>query len=254
MKHAHPDQTSMTFLEHLAELRRTLIWILIWVSAGAILVWYFSDAIIEYLARDLEAMVSGVGHDQRIGLHIFDVSEAFTTRVKISLLVGFLVVLPVVLYKIWQFISPGLFIHEKRIACPTLILSILLFYAGVAFAYLVMVRWTVVFLLRFKPAPVVLTIRLSNYVSFVIKFCLTFGLIFQEPLIVALITSMGLIRPATLRRIWAYVVVGILIVAAVITPPDVVSQILVAVPMICLYWLGYLLAVVAERKSREPTA
>ncbi len=254
MSKSNPGQTSMTFLEHLAELRKTVIWILVLVSLGAIVVWHFSDGIIEYLSKDLEKMVSRVSRGEAVRLHIFDVSEAFTTRIKISILMGFLLTLPVTVYKVWQFISPGLFAHERHIARSTVVLSVLLFYAGVVFAYLIMVRWTVVFLFRFKPETVLATIRLNAYVSFVIKFCLTFGLVFQEPLVVALMATAGLVKASTLRRIWAHVVVAILIVAAIITPPDVVSQILVALPMIALYWFGYFLAVAAESKRRAPTA
>lgn len=252
MKKANPGRTSTTFLEHLAELRRTVIWIVITVSAGGIVVWYFSDGIIEYLARDLDSMVSTVSQDQALRLHIFDVSEALTTRIKISILGGFLLTLPLTLYKVWQFISPGLFAHERNIARAMIILSVLLFYGGVAFAYLIMVRWTVVFLLKFKPLHVIATIRLNAYASFVIKFCLTFGVVFQEPLVVALIAWLGLIKSSTLRSIWTYVTVGILMLAAIITPPDMISQILVALPMIGLYWFGYILAVLAESKRKEP--
>ncbi|MFZ1947391.1 MAG: twin-arginine translocase subunit TatC, partial [bacterium] len=154
-------------------------------------------------------------------------------------------------YKVWQFVSPGLFAKEKRIVGPLVALSVALFYAGVAFAYLVMVRLTVAFLFKLKPPSVVPTVRLGSYVSFVTKFCVSFGLVFQVPLVMALLAWLGIVPSSAMKQWWRYSVVGILIIAAVLTPPDVVSQTLMAVPMLFLYWMGYLLARALEGRSRR---
>jgi sec-independent protein translocase protein TatC len=243
---AAQDDKRMTFLEHLEDLRWTVVWIIAATVATSIVAWYFTDEIIGFLGRDL-ARVSGPG--TALALHVFDVSEAFTTRLKVALLVGFLAALPLSIYKVWQFVSPGLFVRERRAAGPLVLLSIVLFYVGVVFAYVVMVRITVAFLFRMKPADIVATVRLGSYVSFVAKFCLTFGAVFQMPLVMAVLAWLGVVPSRVVKAGWRYAVVGILIVAAVLTPPDVVSQTMMAVPMLLLYWLGYALARAFERRA-----
>jgi len=247
---AAAEDKRMTFLEHLEDLRWTVVWIIGATVAASVAAWYFTDEIIGFLSGDLTRVVSGAaGPGTALALHVFDVSEAFTTRLKVALLVGFLAALPLSIYKVWQFVSPGLFGRERRAAGPLVLLSIVLFYIGVVFAYLVMVRVTVAFLFKMKPAEIVATVRLGSYVSFVAKFCLTFGLVFQMPLVMAVLAWLGVIPSRVIRAGWRYAVVGILIVAAVLTPPDVVSQTMMAVPMLLLYWLGYALARAFERRS-----
>jgi len=247
---ARDNEKRMTFLEHLEDLRWTVIWIIAVTAAASLAAWYFTDQIIGLLGGDLARILTriygtGTGYD----LHVFEVSEAFTTRVKVALLAGFLGSLPFIIYKVWQFVSPGLFVRERRVTGPLIVLSILLFYAGVVFAYFVMVRITVAFLFRMKPTSVVATVRLGSYISFVAKFCLTFGLVFQMPLVMAVLSWLGVVPSRIIKAGWRYAVVGILIVAAMLTPPDVVSQTMMAIPMLLLYWLGYALAKVFERRA-----
>ncbi len=233
----------MTFLEHLEELRWTIIWILVATAIGAAVAWHFSDQVIEILSQDLASILADVvtGQDQQ-NLHVFEVAEAFTTRLKITLLLGFLIALPFNIFKIWEFVSPGLFVRERKVTAPLISLSTALFYCGVAFAYFVMIKLTVAFLFKLKPPSIVATMRMGSYVSFVIKFCITFGLVFQVPLVLALLSAIGLVSPRSIKAWWRYAVVIILILAAFLTPPDVLSQILMAVPILVLYWLGYGLA------------
>ena len=245
-------ERQMTFIEHLEELRWVIIWIVVATVAGSVAGWYMSDRVIEFVSGDLAKILTRIyGPGVEYNLHVFEVSEALTTKLKIALLVGLLLALPFNIYKIWQFVSPGLFSREKRTVGPLVLLSIVLFYAGVVFAYLVMVKMTVAFLFKVKPGPVVATVRLGSYTSFVAKFVLTFGLIFQLPLVMAVLAWAGIIPTRIMRTGWRYAVVGILVVAAILTPPDVVSQTMMAVPMLLLYWLGYLLAKVFERKQRQ---
>jgi sec-independent protein translocase protein TatC len=249
---AGDTEKRMTFLEHLEELRWTLIWILVFTTAASIAAWYFTSEIIGLLGGDLSRILTGVyGPGKGYDLHVFEVSEALNTRIKVALLIGFLASLPFSIYKVWQFVSPGLFAKERKTTGPLIVLSILLFYAGVVFAYFVMVRVTVAFLFRMKPASVVTTVRLGSYISFVAKFCLTFGLVFQMPLVMAVLAWLGILPSRIVRAGWRYAVVGILIVAAILTPPDVVSQTVMAVPMLLLYALGYILARIFEGKARR---
>jgi sec-independent protein translocase protein TatC len=243
------DGKRMSFLDHLEELRWTVVWVVVATLAGTAVAWYFSDDVLTLLSRDLTGVLEKVlGPGEGYQLHVFEVAEAFTTKVKISLLIGFLLALPLNIYKVWQFVSPGLFRREKRIAGPLVLLSIVLFYCGVLFAYPLMVKLSVGFLFRLKPPSVVTTVRLGSYVSFVTKFCITFGLVFQVPLVLAVLSWMGIVSSQTLKHSWRYAFVGVLVLAAVLTPPDIVSQILMAVPVLSLYWVGYFLARAFERK------
>jgi sec-independent protein translocase protein TatC len=242
----------MSFLEHLEELRWAIIWIIVATSAATVAGWYLANRIILFLSNDLARILTGVyGPGTTYNLHVFEVSEAFVTKFKVALLVGFLIALPFNIYKVWQFISPGLFRREKRTAGPLVLLSIVLFYTGVVFGYLTMVKMTVRFLFSVKPPTVVATVRLGSYVSFVTKFCLTFGLVFQEPLVMAVLAWLRVLPSRVLRQGWRYAIVLILIIAAVLTPPDVVSQVMMAVPMLLLYWLGYVLAKAFESRPRR---
>jgi sec-independent protein translocase protein TatC len=247
-----PLGKQMSFLEHLEELRWAIVWIIVATVSASALGWYFADRIIGFLSGDLAEILTRVyGSRGDYSLHVFEVSEAFTVKFKVAVLVGLLVALPFNVYKVWRFVSPGLFAREKKTMGPLITLSILLFYAGAAFAYFVMVKLTVAFLFRMKPPSVVATVRLGSYVSFISKFCLTFGLVFQIPLVLALLARLGIVTSGMLKGSWRYTVLGVLIAAAVLTPPDVVSQILMAVPMLLLYWIGYLLARAFEKKAAD---
>jgi sec-independent protein translocase protein TatC len=242
----------MPFLEHLEELRWTLVWMAVATALGTAVAWYFSSDLLAFLSADLNRILeAALGAGQTFDLHVFEVAEAFTTRLKVALLMGFLLALPFNIFKIWQFVSPGLFKREKRMAGPLVLLSIVLFYCGVLFAYLVMVKLTVAFLFRLKPPEVVATIRIGSYVSFVTKFCLTFGLVFQLPLVQAVLSWMGVVSTATLMRAWRFALVGVLVISALLTPPDIISQVLLTVPVIGLYWVGVMLAKAFERKRRQ---
>ena len=239
----------MSFLEHLEELRWTVIWIAIATVAGMGVVWHFSDTVIDMLSTDLEETVRrAIGEGGDYSLHVFEVSEAFTTKIKISILLGFLLALPFNIYKIWQFLSPGLLRGERKLLSPLIVLSTVLFYAGVAFAYMIMVKLSVAFLFRLKPPTVDTTVRMGSYVTFVSKFCLTFGLVFQVPLVLALLSLVGVVTPEQIRGTWRYAIVVIVILAAFLTPPDVLSQLLMAGPVLFLYWLGYFMAVIFQRR------
>ena len=242
------NEKHMAFLDHLEELRWALIWIVIATAVGTGVAWFLSGDVLAFLSRDLNALLgTAIGTEQAFDLHVFEVAEAFTTRLKVSLLIGFLIALPLNIFKAWQFVSPGLFAREKRMASPLALLSIVLFYCGVLFAYLIMVKLTVAFLFRLKPPEVVATIRMGTYVSFVTKFCITFGLVFQLPLVLAILSRVGLVSTETLKRGWRFALVGVLVISALLTPPDIISQILLTVPVLGLYWVGYLLAKAFER-------
>jgi sec-independent protein translocase protein TatC len=246
------DGKRMSFLQHLEELRWTVVWVVAATLIGTGVAWYFSGDVLNILSDDLSEVLERVlGPGEGYKLHVFEVAEAFTTKLKISILIGFLLALPFNIFKVWQFVSPGLFRTEKRMAGPLVLLSIILFYCGVLFAYPLMVKLSVGFLFKLKPPSVVATVRMGSYVSFVTKFCITFGLVFQVPLVLAVLSWMGIVSSETLKSGWRYAFVSVLILAAVLTPPDIVSQVLMAVPVLALYWVGYLLARAFEKRRRS---
>jgi sec-independent protein translocase protein TatC len=237
-----PDRKEMPFLDHLEELRGVLLHSALAVVLLATAAWFVS-------ARALDLLIDPVGT-----LVFLGPAEAFTLRMKVALLLGFLAALPYVLYRVWGFVAPGLFRNERTIAVLVVAGSTLLFAAGAAFGLLVMVPIAVRFLLAFGTQNLRPMIAAGQYFSFVTKFVIAFGIVAQLPLVVSLLTYAGLLEPAWLFRQWRYALVLIAVVAAIATPtPDVASQLLLGVPVAGLYFLSALLSFVirARRRKRE---
>jgi sec-independent protein translocase protein TatC len=214
----------MSFLDHLEELRWTLLHSLLAVVIGAIAVWSVSGRVLAFLISDIGL------------LHFSSLTEAFSTRLWVSLVLGFLVVLPFIAYRIWRFIVPGLFPNERRLLLPLSTGSFVLFYLGMAFAFFAVKPLVVRFLLSFGvPRELEPIIMVGSYFGFVAKLCLAFGLIFELPLVITMLSLAGVVDPERLGRQWRYIVVGTFAVSAVLTPPDVASQVLMAGPLLALF-------------------
>jgi sec-independent protein translocase protein TatC len=229
-----------SFISHLIELRNRLIW-----SLGAVLVvflWWAKD-LYALLAAPLLAVLPQGG--QMIAT---DVVGVFLVPVKVVAWVSVLVAMPFILYQIWSFIAPGLYAHEKRLALPMLVASCLLFVTGMAFAYFVFFPGMFRVMASFTPAGVAWMTDIDKYLGFVMGMFLAFGATFEVPVAVVLLVILGVISVAKLAEIRRYVIVGAFVVAAVITPPDVTSQFMLAVPMCLLYEVGLLVARLIERK------
>ncbi|MCK4548390.1 MAG: twin-arginine translocase subunit TatC [Candidatus Eisenbacteria sp.] len=231
---------ALPFLEHLEELRRVLIFCIAAVVIVAIAAWFISDKAIWILGHS-------VGHQ----LNFAGVTEAFYTRVKISVVLGFLGALPLVMYRLWRFIAPGLFHRERSAIFPLVLISTVLFYLGVGFAYFIVVPTATRFLLAFGAGVVEPVIMIGDYFGFVSRFCIVFGAVFQLPLIISSLSYMGLVSSATLLRKWRYALVGVVIFAAILTPPDIVSQLMMAGPLMALYFVSVWLASGIERRKRR---
>jgi sec-independent protein translocase protein TatC len=160
--------------------------------------------------------------------------------------------MPVVLYQLWAFVAPGLYRNEKRLALPLLFSAVLLFYIGCAFAWFLVLPTVFAFLTAITPEGVAMMTDISRYLDFVLVVFLAFGFCFELPVAVVILAAMGWVDVAQLREARAYVIVGAFVVAAIITPPDVISQIMLAVPMCLLYEVGILVAAVIERRSAAP--
>jgi sec-independent protein translocase protein TatC len=171
---------------------------------------------------------------------------------KVTLLLAFILALPWVFYQAWAFIAPGLYAHEKRLVLPLVVSSSLLFIAGVAFCYFFVFGRVFHFIGEFAPESIAVTPDIENYLDFVMSMCLAFGVTFEVPVVVVILVRMNIVSLQKLREVRSYVIVGAFVIAAIVTPPDVVSQLALAIPMCLLYELGLLLAPVFVRATQRP--
>jgi sec-independent protein translocase protein TatC len=178
----------------------------------------------------------------------------FMTPIKLALYVALFVAMPVVLYQVWAFVAPGLYRHERRFAMPLLVSSILLFYAGIAFAYFVVFPLAFNFLSGATPTGVQMMTDMTQYLDFVLVMFLAFGAAFEIPVAVVLMVATGLVEPEALSRNRGYVILGIFVIAAFLTPPDPVSQTAMAAPMYLLYEGGLLMAKLVAKSRRQRLA
>lgn len=243
---------SASMMAHLIELRRRILWVLGTLALSTLAAYFFAESIYAILVRPLaEAM--GQGATNR--LIYTGLAEAFVTYIKLSLFAGALVTVPVALMHLWLFIAPGLYGREKRVVRPFLVATPVLFALGAAFVYFVLMPMAWPFFLSFQTAasettlPVQLEARVGEYLDLVMALIFSFGLCFQLPVLLCLLARVGFLTAGTLVSKRRYAIVGIFIVAAVLTPPDVFSQILLAIPLMGLYELSILLV---RRMERTP--
>lgn len=235
-----------SFLSHLVELRNRLIKALLAVGIVFICLFPWAKELYAQLAQPLLNTLPHGG--QMIAT---DVIGVFMVPMKVALMVAFLIALPYVLYQIWAFVAPGLYSHEKRFALPILIASVLLFFSGMAFAYFFVFPTVFGFMARVAPEGVAWMTDIEKYLSFVMSTFLAFGATFEVPVVVIILVRMGLVELKTLKECRSYVIVGAFVVAAVLTPPDVVSQLMLAIPLCLLFELGLLLAGLVGTKAPE---
>jgi sec-independent protein translocase protein TatC len=224
-----------SFISHLIELRQRLVRA---VSAVLVLfvvlfIWPGSGPIYDVLAAPL---MSALPEGSR--MIATGVITPFMVPVKVTALAAFMAALPYVLYQAWAFVAPGLYEHEKRLAAPLVVASTLLFLAGVAFCYFFVFGKVFTFIHNFAPKSITPAPDIEAYFSFVITMFIAFGVTFEIPIVVIVLVRMGLVSVEKLREARPYVIVGAFVVAAVVTPPDVLSQFMLAVPMCLLYEAG----------------
>jgi sec-independent protein translocase protein TatC len=215
----------MSFLEHLADLRGVLVASILVFLGTSIIYWFFSGTILDWLVARVP-----VDH-----LVFYAPSEAFMVRTKIALVLGGMTALPYVSYRVWRFVTPGLFRRERSRVGPIVAASAALFYAGVAFCYFVVAPAIVNFMLGYATEHVQPMLSISAYFNTIARLCLAFGLVFQLPIVILLLAITGLVAPRTFLNQWRYAIVIIFIAAAIFTPPDPVSQVLMALPLVVLY-------------------
>lgn len=225
----------LPFLAHLIELRERLLKAVAAVGVLFLAGIPFANRIYALLAQPLlDKMPAGTK------MIAIEVASPFLTPLKLTFFAALVVAMPFVLYQAWAFVAPGLYRHEKRLAVPLLVSAVALFYTGCAFAYFLVLPAVFGFLQAVAPVGVAVMTDITQYLDFVLVLFLAFGLCFEVPVAVVILVLLGWVTPAQLREARAYVIVGAFVIAAVLTPPDVVSQLLLAIPMCILYELGIL--------------
>jgi len=241
--------TPMPLTSHLGELRTRLFYCVIAIGVGFLLCYGFSD----YLISALQSPPSLVGDPLTVPLQIIAPAEAFLTYIKISLLCGLFLALPVVLYQLWRFVAPGLLEHERKYTVPFIVGSTTLFYTGGILFYLIL-PLIVKFLLSFAGPDIKAQLSVGYYVSFCIRLMIAFGLVFQLPIIATFLTQLGLLSSQALIKNFRYAVVLTFVVAAILTPPDVISQTFMAIPMLLLYGVSILVCKRIEKRRAAAEA
>ena len=240
------DEKKLPLTAHLQELRKRLILSFIVVGIGFILCYAVKETIFDILAFPLLKVMPAGG-----SLIFTSVAEAFFTYMKIAFIAGLILVSPFILYQIWAFVAPGLYQKEKRYVVPFVLGGSLFFAMGVLFGYFVAIPIGFKFLLGFatdliKPMP-----SMKEYLSFSIKFLLAFGIVFEFPVVLVSLAKIGVIDAKMLGRQRKYAILLIFIFAAVMTPPDLISQVLMALPLMALYELSILLSKLFGKKEKE---
>lgn len=243
------EKGQMGLLDHLAELRSRLTRACIWVAIGFGVCWYYVDPLFNLLVDPLLAVLPAGTHAQYTTL-----PEAFFTRMLVAFVAGLFLASPMIFYQIWAFVAPGLYDEEKRYIIPIAFLSAVFFIAGGAFCYFIVFPFAFNFFISYSSPEIVITPKISDYLSFVLKLLFAFGLIFEMPIFTLFLARMGIITAKAMRRFRKYAVVIIFILAAILTPPDVLSQLLMACPMLLLYELSIGVATIFGRKKKSEKA
>jgi sec-independent protein translocase protein TatC len=238
-----------TFISHLVELRDRLVRAAIGVAiaCGLLLAWPGPARIYDFLAKPmLDSLPSGAK------MIATGIASPFLVPMKVTLVLALLVALPWVFYQAWAFIAPGLYAHEKRLVLPLVVSSSVLFVTGVAFCYFLVFGRVFHFISEFSPSSIAVMPDVENYLDFVMSMCLAFGAAFEVPVVVVILVRMGLVSVEKFKSMRRYAVVVAFVISAIVTPPDAISMLALAVPMCLLFELGLLLAPVFVRVSQAP--
>ena len=251
---SNPEKDELTgseqpFIQHLKELRDRLVKAFIAVALACMVLSVFPgpSELYDYLAAPLVANLP-----EGTKLIATSVISPFLVPLKIMLMTGFLVALPVVLYQVWAFVAPGLYMHEKKLVLPLVVSSTLLFFIGVAFCYFFVFGQVFKFIQSFAPKSITAAPDIEAYLSFVLTMFVAFGLAFEVPIVVIVLARMNLVSIQKLKDFRSYFIVLAFIIAAIVTPPDVVSQLALAIPMVILYEVGIWAAQLFIKHTRAP--
>lgn len=237
MGHQANSDQELPFISHLIELRSRVLWSLISLLIVFGVTATYANEIYHYLAEPLMRHLP-----KQSSMIAIDVASPFFTPFKLAFLVALLIDIPVVLYQFWAFVAPGLYKHEKVLVLPLLIASSLLFYGGAAFAYFIVFPLVFGYLTSAAPEGVAVMTDISTYLDFVLAMFLAFGLAFEIPIVTIVLVWIGVVSPKGLAEMRPYVIVGVFVIAMFLTPPDALSQTLLAIPMWMLFEIGLLMS------------
>ena len=237
----------MAFLDHLEELRLRILWSLGTVVATSVLGFWITTRfdVIGVLTAPVRPLLDS-GR-----LAYLSPTEPFMITLKVAVFVGVMLALPVLCYHFWRFVAPGLLEKERKIFIPSVLASILLFVGGAALAFFLVLPVCLRFFLGFSEAALIPVITISDYLTFAIRITLVFGIVFETPLVVLVLTHVGLMSPRTIRRYRRHVVAGMAIAAAILTPADVFSMLLMLVPLYLLFEASLAVAALLERRRER---
>jgi len=252
----------MPFTEHLGELRKRIIGSLIALVIGFCISFNYSETIFSVLTLPLRSQISFGMHYPFVSLVPANIknpslvflapAEAFWMHLKVSFVTGLILSLPVILHQFWRFISPGLLLKEKKYIGPFVVSASFLFLVGAAFCFLFVLPFAMGFLLTYKTASMTPMLSVGSYVDFCLKFILSFGAVFELPIVIVVLTRMGVVTPKTLAKNRKYAILLAFVIAAILTPtPDAFNQTLMAVPIIVLYEAGILVSRFFVKKKAE---
>jgi sec-independent protein translocase protein TatC len=250
-------EAKQSLLGHLIELRTRFMWCFATIVAATVFCYLYVEEIYGFLVKPL-AIAMGNGGTQRL---IFtDLTEAFFTYIKVAFCAGFVLSIPIILFHVWRFLAPGLYKNERRVVWPFFVASPLLFIAGASFVYALVMPMAWAFFLGFQSSgdmttlPIQLEARVSDYLNLVLTLMFAFGICFQLPVVLCLGALMGVVSSELLKRMRRYAIVAIFILAAVLTPPDIISQILLAVPLLAMYEISIFLVKRIEKARNDSSA
>lgn len=240
---------NVTLFDHLLELRTRLLHAVLGVLLVFCCLAYFAQDIYQYLAQPLlQTMPAG---SQMIAT---DVASPFFAPFKLTIVLSIFIAMPYILFQLWSFVAPGLYRNEKRLVAPLMLGSTLLFYSGIAFAYFLVFPVVFAFFTSVAPEGVVIATDISSYLDFVLKLFFAFGAAFEIPVAIILLCWTGVTSPDSLRKKRPYMVVGAFVIGMLLTPPDIISQSMLAIPMLLLFEIGIIIASLYHKEEDEEEA
>lgn len=235
------DDSRLTLVEHLGELRKRVVISFIAIIVGSFVSYNFIDEITNFIVKPAK------------GLEFIYLSppELFIAYIKISLILGLIVSSPIILFQIWKFIKPGLKDNEKKYVIFSMFMGIIFLIMGISFAYYIIIPMTIQFFVKMSVDKIQPLFSFANYISFISSLLLSFGIVFELPLLIILLTQLGLVAPKTFRKYRKYVILVIFVVAAILTPPDIVSQTMMAIPMVFLYEFSIIVSSIIYKRKKK---
>lgn len=239
------EEREMPFLDHLEELRWRIIKAAIAIIVGMIICLIFSQKI-------LDALIYPTTHlDTPLELQVLKVQGMFVVKLEVGFFGGLVLGLPFILIQLWKFISPGLFETEKHYFFPLIASSTLLFLIGLSFAYFIILPFAIDFFIGLVSGNIKANIAIDFYIGFVIRILVLFGFVFELPILSYFLSKIGLLTPAFMRKYRRHAVIAIFVVAAIVTPPDVITQVLLAIPLVLLYEFSIFISKTVERNKKR---